>query len=345
MKKEVQLASGIETLFGTLDENLRLLETELHLKADLKNGALELEGDAADVERMERIVEDYAELLKEGVSFANGDLRGYLKIVAKDPAASLRTLVTAGRQRQFGKKPIVPKSLNQRLYVESIDRHDMVFGIGPAGTGKTYLAVGMAVSYLLTRKVNRIVLARPAVEAGERLGFLPGTIQEKVDPYLRPLYDALYDLLDADKVERFLEKGVIEIAPIAFMRGRTLNDSFIILDEAQNTTGEQMKMFLTRMGFNSKVVITGDITQIDLPEGRRSGLLTAMDVVSQVDGIKFVYFDRGDVVRHHLVQRIIHAYEQYSQPGNGQGNGQSGNRPNGDLAIQPKNPTLEKEAS
>jgi len=319
MKKEVQLTTGIETLFGTLDENLRLLETALHLSAHLKNGTLEIEGDPANVERMQRIVEDYAQLLKEGVTFSNGDLLGYLKIVAEDPASNLHALVTSGRHRQYGKKPVTPKSLNQRLYVEAIDHYDMVFGVGPAGTGKTYLAVGMAVSYLLSRRVSRIVLARPAVEAGERLGFLPGTIQEKVDPYLRPLYDALYDLLEADKVERFLEKGIIEIAPIAFMRGRTLNDSFVILDEAQNTTGEQMKMFLTRMGFNSKVVVTGDITQIDLPEGRRSGLLHALDVVAQVPGIRFVYFDERDVVRHHLVQRIIRAYEQHTQSGNGAG--------------------------
>ena len=319
MKKEVQLTTGIETLFGTLDENLRLLETALHLSAHLKNGTLEIEGDPANVERMERIVEDYTQLLKEGVTFSNGDLLGYLKIVAEDPASNLHALVSSGRHRQYGKKPVTPKSLNQRLYVEAIDRYDMVFGVGPAGTGKTYLAVGMAVSYLLARRVNRIVLARPAVEAGERLGFLPGTIQEKIDPYLRPLYDALYDLLEADKVERFLEKGIIEIAPIAFMRGRTLNDSFVILDEAQNTTGEQMKMFLTRMGFNSKVVVTGDITQIDLPEGRRSGLLHALDVVAQVPGIRFVYFDERDVVRHHLVQSIIRAYEQHTQASNGAG--------------------------
>jgi phosphate starvation-inducible PhoH-like protein len=313
MKKEVQLTSGIETLFGTLDENLRLLESALRLTAHLKNGSLEIEGDEASVARMEGIVEDYGRLVKEGFTFANGDLRGYLQILAEDPAASLHSLVMQGKQRQFGKKPLVPKSLNQRLYLESIDRYDMVFGIGPAGTGKTYLAVAMAISYLLARKVNRIVLARPAVEAGERLGFLPGTLQEKVDPYLRPLYDALYDLLESDKVERFLEKGIIEIAPIAFMRGRTLNDSFVILDEAQNTTVEQMKMFLTRMGFNSKMVITGDITQIDLPDGKRSGLLNAIDVVSDVDGIRFVYFNERDVVRHHLVQRIIVAYERASE--------------------------------
>jgi len=193
----------------------------------------------------------------------------------------------------------------------------MVFAIGPGGTGKTYLAVAMAVAALLAKQVNRIILARPAVEAGERLGFLPGTIQEKVDPYMRPLYDALHDLLDADKLERFLEKDIIEVAPLAFMRGRTLNDSFVILDEAQNTTSEQMKMFLTRLGFNSKAVITGDITQIDLPDTRRSGLIEAIDVVGKIEGIALVYFDERDVVRHSLVQRIIKAYDEYSggQPG------------------------------
>ena len=191
-----------------------------------------------------------------------------------------------------------PKSINQRRYLEAIEKHDMVFGVGPAGTGKTYLAVAMAISALLAKRVNRIILARPAVEAGERLGFLPGTLQEKIDPYLRPLYDALYDMLDPEKVDRYLEKNVIEIAPIAFMRGRTLNDSFVILDEAQNTTSEQMKMFVTRLGFNSKAVITGDITQIDLPNARRSGLLEAIDMLKHVEGLTFVYFDESDVVRH-----------------------------------------------
>ncbi|OFW12816.1 MAG: hypothetical protein A3H27_16050 [Acidobacteria bacterium RIFCSPLOWO2_02_FULL_59_13] len=324
MRKEVKLSGGIETFFGTLDENLRLLESSLGLTTHLNKDFLEIEGEQQGVERMERILDDYSQLLREGVSFHNGELRGYLKLVGEDPTCNLRGLVMSGRQRSFGRKSVVPKSANQRLYMEAIDRHDMVFGIGPAGTGKTYLAVGMAVSYLLARKVNRIVLARPAVEAGERLGFLPGTIQEKIDPYLRPLYDALYDLLEADKVERHLERGIIEIAPIAFMRGRTLNDCFVILDEAQNTTGEQMKMFLTRLGFNSKAVITGDITQIDLPEGKRSGLLTAIDVVKEVAGISFVYFNEKDVVRHHLVQRIIRAYELYSQNG-----GSSGSRDTG----------------
>jgi phosphate starvation-inducible PhoH-like protein len=206
---------------------------------------------------------------------------------------------------------VQPKSVNQRRYVEAIEKHDMVFGVGPAGTGKTYLAVAMAISALLAKRVNRIILARPAVEAGERLGFLPGTLQDKIDPYLRPLYDALYDMLDPEKVDRYLEKNVIEIAPIAFMRGRTLNDSFVILDEAQNTTSEQMKMFVTRLGFNSKAVITGDITQIDLPNARRSGLLEAIDILKRVEGLTFVHFDESDVVRHHLVQRIIRAYDEH----------------------------------
>ena len=313
MKKEVKFKGPIATLFGTLDENLRMLESSLHLTAHLKDDAIEIEGDEANVERMERIVDDYSQLVREGVTFSNGDLHGYLKIAAEDPSRSFRSLVLTGKQRNLGKKSVIPKGTNQRLYLDAIDAHDMVFGVGPAGTGKTYLAVGMAIAYLLSRKVSRIILARPAVEAGERLGFLPGTIQEKVDPYLRPLYDALYDLLDSDKVERLLERGTIEIAPIAFMRGRTLNDSFVILDEAQNTTGEQMKMFLTRMGFNSKAVITGDVTQIDLPEGRRSGLLTAIDVLRDIPDISFVFFSEKDVVRHYLVQRIIRAYEQYDQ--------------------------------
>jgi phosphate starvation-inducible PhoH-like protein len=234
-------------------------------------------------------------------------------VVTEDSATSLRGLAEAGKQRSFGKRQVQPKSMNQRRYLDAIEKYDMVFGIGPAGTGKTYLAVAMAVSALNNKKVNRIVLARPAVEAGERLGFLPGTLQEKVDPYLRPLYDALYDLMDPEKVDRFLEKNVIEIAPIAFMRGRTLNDSFIILDEAQNTTSEQMKMFVTRLGFSSKAVITGDITQIDLPNARKSGLVEAAEILKAVEGVSFNYFTEEDVVRHHLVQRIIRAYDEKSR--------------------------------
>ena len=310
MRKNIELSPSIETLFGTRDENLHLLEDGFNVSIDLKSDSIQIEGAAREVARVEQVFTDYAHLRRTGYNFQNGDLGSMLRIVTSDPAATLRSLAEAGKQRSFGKRVIQPKSINQRRYVEAIEKSDMIFGIGPAGTGKTYLAVAMAVSALVAKQVARIILARPAVEAGERLGFLPGTLQEKVDPYLRPLYDALYDLLEAEKVDRFLEKNVIEIAPIAFMRGRTLNDSFIILDEAQNTTSEQMKMFLTRMGFNSKCVITGDITQIDLPNNKRSGLVEAAEVLGAVNGIAFTYFDEGDVVRHHLVQRIIHAYDE-----------------------------------
>ncbi len=309
MKKNIEIGPNIETLFGTRDENLHLLESGLNVSIDLKAESLEIQGAARDVARAEQILEDYRHLQRAGFTFNNGDLNSMLRVVTADPAVSLRGLAESGRQRSFGRRVVQPKSINQRRYIEAIEKNDMVFGIGPAGTGKTYLAVAMAVAALVAKQVNRIVLARPAVEAGERLGFLPGTLQEKIDPYLRPLYDALYDLLDPDKVDRYLEKNIIEIAPIAFMRGRTLNDSYVILDEAQNTTSEQMKMFVTRLGFNSKAVITGDITQIDLPGVRRSGLLEARDILGEVEGLAFVYFDESDVVRHHLVQRIIRAYD------------------------------------
>jgi phosphate starvation-inducible PhoH-like protein len=239
--------------------------------------------------------------------------------VADNADVQLRDYFLKGAAaRTSGKRQVAPKSVNQRRYLDAIEQHDIVFGIGPAGTGKTYLAMAQAVAFLLAKKVTRIILARPAVEAGEKLGFLPGDLQEKVNPYLRPLYDALYDMLDAERVERLLERGTIEIAPIAFMRGRTLNDSFVILDEAQNTTSEQMKMFLTRLGFGSKAVVTGDITQIDLPAGHTSGLIEAMKVVSRIEGIAFIHFDDRDVVRHKLVQQIVKAYEQFSN-GNGAG--------------------------
>jgi len=311
MKKNIEISPNIETLFGTRDENLRLLEDGLNVAINLRADSIEIVGEERDVDRAEQVFADYQHLQRAGFSFVNGDLGDMIRVLTTDASASLRGLAEAGKQRSFGKRSVQPKSINQRRYLEAIEKYDMVFGVGPAGTGKTYLAVAMAISALVAKRVNRIVLARPAVEAGERLGFLPGTLQEKVDPYLRPLYDALYDMLDPDKVDRYLEKNIIEIAPIAFMRGRTLNDAFVILDEAQNTTSEQMKMFVTRLGFNSKAVITGDITQIDLPNANRSGLIEAVEVLRNVEGIRFCHFDEGDVVRHHLVQRIIRAYEDY----------------------------------
>jgi phosphate starvation-inducible protein PhoH and related proteins len=311
MRASVPIQQGVEELFGVLDGNLRLLERYFQVSAHLGHDSLELEGPTPNVQRVERLVQDYSDLVEGGARFGPEEVQSFLRIVSEDPQATLKGLAEAGRPRTLGKKSISPKSMNQQRYVDAIERYDMVFGIGPSGTGKTYLAIAMAVDALLSREVSRIILARPAVEAGERLGFLPGTLEEKVNPYLRPLYDALYDVLDPDRVERYLEKGVIEIAPIAFMRGRTLNDAFVILDEAQNTTSEQMKMFLTRLGFNSKAVITGDVTQVDLPTGRRSGLMEAVDVVSKVEGISFVYFTERDVVRHSLVQRIIRAYEEF----------------------------------
>ena len=312
-KTSVEISRGIESLFGTRDENVRLLENALDVRIQLLADSLEIEGEEAGVARVEAILGDYVALVKEGHSFSNGDVNCYLRVVTEDPDVSLRGLVTSGKQRNFGKKAVAPKSGNQRRYLEAIERNDLVFGIGPAGTGKTYLAVAMGISALLGKRVSRIILTRPAVEAGERLGFLPGTLQEKVDPYLRPLYDALYDMLDVDKVDKLLERSVIEVAPLAFMRGRTLNDSFIIMDEAQNCTPEQMKMILTRQGFSSKMVVTGDVTQIDLPTGKRSGLLEAIDVLRGVEGMRFIYFDERDVVRHPLVQRIVKAYERYQE--------------------------------
>jgi phosphate starvation-inducible PhoH-like protein len=313
MKTSVKIGKGVEELVGTYDGNLRLLEKCFQVSTHLGEDTLEIEGGEGNVRRAQRLVEEYADLVERGTHFDSAEVEAFLRILSQDPDATLKGLAEAGRPRTFGKKSITPKSLNQRRYVDAIERYDMVFGIGPSGTGKTYLAVAMAVDALLMKEVSRIILARPAVEAGERLGFLPGTLEEKINPYLRPLYDALYDVLDPDRVERYVEKSIIEIAPIAFMRGRTLNDAFVILDEAQNTTSEQMKMFLTRLGFNSKAVVTGDITQIDLPNGRRSGLVEAIDVVGKVPGISLVYFNERDVVRHNLVQRIIRAYEEFDQ--------------------------------
>ena len=310
MKIALEITPNLEPLFGTRDENVRLMEDALGVLIDLRSDAVHVEGPEAGVTKVKRIFEDFESLRRQGVNPHNGELNGMLKLVVTDAAVTLKSLADSGKQRSAGIKRVVqPRSINQRKYVEAIEQNDMVFGVGPAGTGKTYLAVAMAVAAMNAKKVSRIVLVRPAVEAGERLGFLPGTLQDKVDPYLRPLYDALYDLLEPEKVDKMLEKNVIEVAPLAFMRGRTLNDAFIIMDEAQNTTIEQMKMFLTRMGNNSKAVITGDITQIDLPNPRKSGLLDAINILDGVEGIHFCHFEDTDVVRHALVQRIVRAYE------------------------------------
>ena len=313
MKKTIRIGDGVAEFFGTYDGNIKYLESLLKVQIHIDGeNNLTIDGEDKHVQLVERLVEDYAQLRTEGVRFSNGDLKSIIRIISEDTSQSLRGVVSSSKSLQAGKRNVAPKTLNQKLYIEAIEKHDMVFGIGPAGTGKTYLAVSMAVRALLEKKISRIVLTRPAVEAGERLGFLPGTLQEKIDPYLKPLYDALYDMLDVERVDRNVERGVIEIAPIAFMRGRTLNDSFVILDEAQNTTTEQMKMFLTRIGYGSKAVITGDITQIDLPIGKMSGLIEARNVISGVEGISFIYFNERDVVRHPLVQRIVRAYESFS---------------------------------
>jgi len=313
MKKSIRIGDGVAEFFGTYDGNIKYLESLLKVQIHIDGeNNLTIDGEDEHVQLVERLVEDYAQLRTEGVRFSNGDLKSIIRIISEDTSQSLRGVVSSSKSLQAGKRNVAPKTLNQKRYIEAIEKHDMVFGIGPAGTGKTYLAVSMAVRALLEKKISRIVLTRPAVEAGERLGFLPGTLQEKIDPYLKPLYDALYDMLDVERVDRNVERGVIEIAPIAFMRGRTLNDSFVILDEAQNTTTEQMKMFLTRIGYGSKAVITGDITQIDLPIGKMSGLIEARNVISGVEGISFIYFNERDVVRHPLVQRIVRAYESYS---------------------------------
>ena len=312
--KEIELPPrGLKTLFGVHDQNIKYLESLLAVQINGRGHSLTVDGDPKDVETVERILEDFSALFAEGRQFTDKELREAFTQIAEDRAYSLRDYFTRSRFSPAGKKQVAPKSAMQRKYIEVIQQRDIVFGIGPAGTGKTYLGVAMAVQALMQKQVNRIVLARPAVEAGERLGFLPGDLQEKVDPYLRPLYDALFDLVDYERVTRLLEKRVIEIAPLAFMRGRTLSDAFVILDEAQNTTSEQMKMFLTRIGFGSKAVITGDVTQIDLPTGKRSGLVEAERVLANIEGIEFIYFSEKDVVRHKLVQMIIKAYESHTK--------------------------------
>jgi phosphate starvation-inducible PhoH-like protein len=306
---------GVETLFGSYDENLKHFESIFNVRIRTQGHEILAEGDSPGPENVERVVSQLSSLSRDGYKVSTADVKTAADLVAQDPSVDLREHFLKGSLTSAGKRRVAPKTINQRRYLDAIEGQDIVFGIGPAGTGKTYLAMAQAVSFLVAKKVSRIILARPAVEAGEKLGFLPGDLQEKVNPYLRPLYDALYDMLDVERVARYIERGTIEIAPIAFMRGRTLNDSFVILDEAQNTTSEQMKMFLTRLGFGSKAVITGDVTQIDLPTGRPSGLIEAMKVVNDIEGISFIYFDDRDVVRHRLVQQIVKAYEAYTTNG------------------------------
>ena len=316
MKRITVPEEGIETLFGSYDENLKHLESLFNVRIRTQGHELLVDGEPPDLERVDRVVGQLSSLMRDGYKLSNADVKTASDLVAQDGSFDLRDHFLQGSLTAAGKRRVAPKTRQPARYLDAIEQHDIVFGIGPAGTGKTYLAMAQAVSFLAAKKVSRIILARPAVEAGEKLGFLPGDLQEKVNPYLRPLYDALYDMLEAERVARYIERGTIEIAPIAFMRGRTLNDSFVILDEAQNTTSEQMKMFLTRLGFGAKAVITGDITQIDLPAGRTSGLVEAMKVVGDIEGISFVYFDDRDVVRHKLVQQIVKAYEAFSN-GNG----------------------------
>jgi phosphate starvation-inducible PhoH-like protein len=303
---------GTATLFGTNDENLRRIERAFGVTLGARGRQLDIRGDEAAVAAVERLVAGLAELTEAGHRLRPGDVRTAIRVAQDDPEASLQEFFYPEGLLASVQRMVSPRTLRQQQYLQAMVDDDIVISIGPAGTGKTYLAVAMAAAYLLEKKVRRIVLARPAVEAGEKLGFLPGDLVEKVNPYLRPLYDALYDIIGYEKVGRMLERGIIEVAPIAFMRGRTLNDSFIILDEAQNTTTEQMKMFLTRIGFGSKAVINGDITQVDLPSGRRSGLREAEIVLQGIDGIRFFRFDERDVVRHPLVARIITRYQKFS---------------------------------
>jgi phosphate starvation-inducible PhoH-like protein len=304
---------GLEAVFGTQDENLRRIERTFGVTLGARGSEVRIEGDPAGVETVEHLLRDLSALTERGYKLRSSDVQTAIRVIAEDPKASLVDFFLPEGPLAAVRRMVSPRSLKQQLYLQAMLDHDLVISIGPAGTGKTYLAVAMAAAALLEKRVRRIVLARPAVEAGEKLGFLPGDLVEKVNPYLRPLYDALYDIIGYEKVARMLERSIIEVAPIAFMRGRTLNDSFVILDEAQNTTTEQMKMFLTRIGYGSKAVINGDVTQVDLPQGRPSGLREAETVLAGIEGICFFRFDQRDVVRHPLVQKIVSAYDRYDR--------------------------------
>ncbi|PYS95231.1 MAG: hypothetical protein DMF50_09720 [Acidobacteria bacterium] len=310
--RKVLIPEGILIdVFGHYDEHLRAIERDLGVQVAARGTEVTVQGEADREALAAQLIGQLVGVVQGGYALKKGDVEIATRLLRDNRSAVLQEFFAAGRLRATNGRYVTPKSLNQRLYLDAIRDHDLVFAIGPAGTGKTYLAVAAAVAHLTEKKVERIILCRPAVEAGEKLGFLPGDMAEKVDPYFRPLYDALYHLLDRERANAQMERGAIEIAPLAFMRGRTLNNCFVILDEAQNTTSEQMKMFLTRLGTSSKAVVTGDITQVDLPPARTSGLVEAQSVVAAVSGIRFVYFDEGDVVRHPLVQSIIKAYEAY----------------------------------
>jgi phosphate starvation-inducible PhoH-like protein len=310
MRRQIELANEVAAaLTGTNDQVLRALEEHLGCDVFLRGNLVTLDGDAEDVQNGATVVRELSELIEQGHEIGPGTISAVTDALDQhhSPAEILEDVVWRHRSAK-----VAPKTVNQKRYVDAIRNSTITFGIGPAGTGKTFLAVAMAAAALTRREINRIILTRPAVEAGERLGFLPGDLMAKIDPYLRPLFDALHDMLDPEKVATHLERNVIEVAPLAFMRGRTLNDSFVILDEAQNTTPEQMKMFLTRLGFGSKMVITGDITQVDLPRDQQSGLIVVADILKDVDGVEFVRFGGEDVVRHRLVQRIVEAYDEHA---------------------------------
>ena len=301
---------GMHTLFGNHDENLRLIEDTFAVRISSRGNQINVQGSAADVAPVERLLGQMQQLIGNGYPLKKSDVSTGVRVMRDKPDADLVDFFTDESIQPALKRAATPRNLAQKKYLQAIQNNDIVFAIGPAGTGKTFLAVAAAAAALAEKSINRVILCRPAVEAGERLGFLPGDIAEKVNPYLRPLYDSLYDIIGFEKVEKMMERSVIEIAPLAFMRGRTLNDSFIILDEAQNTTPEQMKMFLTRLGFGSKCVVTGDVTQVDLPTGKKSGLREARNILQNVEGINFFDFTDRDVVRHPLVAKIVVAYDK-----------------------------------
>ncbi len=305
--------NDIAFLFGNQDSNIRCIEEQFKVRIVTRGGEIVITGEEKDVKSVEQLFNQMIQVKQRGNLLTSNEIKYFVSLAKNGKCEKINDLYDGVVCYTHRGKMIKPKTLGQKQYISAIKQNDIVFGIGPAGTGKTYLAMAMAVTAFKEKEVNRIILTRPAVEAGEKLGFLPGDLQDKVDPYLRPLYDALYDILGVDSFRRYMEKGLIEVAPLAYMRGRTLDDSFVILDEAQNTTSEQMKMFLTRLGFGSKAVVTGDLTQIDLPKGVYSGLEEVQEILKGVKGIQFVYLDETDVVRHEVVQRIIKAYERYEE--------------------------------